>query len=239
MDSTLFPKIRRLGNEAFHGFRMRRRSEAQRLHPPGFSLVEVLIALIIGVIILGAVYTLFTVQNKHLGNQEVIAEMQQNARTAMDIISRDVRMAGYNPARTLTRCSGTSPTGSTTCVGIRTASADTVTFAADLNGNGDLAPTTSNPNENIVFNRYNSSGIYALGRASNGGSQQPVVENLDMLSFTYLNANGTATTDLASIREIRITVRTIAAKWDPTYPINGGYRTYTLTSRVTPRNLGY
>jgi type IV pilus assembly protein PilW len=239
MSTHYYCLIGRIGCRGLHHGREHRREPMRRKQPPGFSLTELLIAMVVGLIVLGAVYNLFTVENKQLGTEEVITEMQQNARAAMDILSREVRMAGYNPARTLTRCSGATPTASTTCVGIRVASANTITFTADLNGNGDLAQTSANPNETIVYDRYDSSGIYALGRASNGGAHEPAVEYLDLLSFTYLDAAGAATTDLASIRNIQITVRTIASKRDPSYPNNGGYRTYTLTSRVAPRNLFY
>ena len=215
-----------------------RRGRIPRDPSRGFSLVELLIAMAVGLIILGAMYGLFTIQSKHLGTQDVVAEMQQNARMAMDMVSREVRMAGYNPSGTLTRCTGTTPTASTTCVGIRTASANSISFTTDLNGNGSLTAGSANPNENIVYDRYLSSGIYSLGRTSNG-VKQPVIEYLDLLSFTYLDASGAATTNLASIREIQITIRTIASKMDPAYTVNGGYRTYTLTAKVAPRNLAF
>jgi len=193
----------------------------------------------VGLVVIGAAYMLFTTQNKQLGNQELIAEMQQNARAAMDIVSRELRMAGYNPNKTtpLPRCSGTTTT-TATCVGIKNAGVNTVSFTADLNGNGDLAAGTANPNENIVYDRYSSSGVYALGRTSNG-TKQPVIEHLDSLGFVYRDANGAATSSLADIREIEITIRTVAAKRDPSFPLNNGYRTYTLVSRVFPRNLAY
>jgi len=204
-------------------------------HSRGFSLVELLIAMAVGMVILGAMFGLFTIQNKHLGTQDVITEMQQNARMAMDMISREVRMAGYNPTGTLTRCTGTTTTAAA-CVGIKNAAANTISFTADLNGNGALTAGSANPNENIVYDRYLSSGVYALGRTSNG-VKQPVIEYLDLLSFSYLDANGAATTSLADIREIMITIQTKASKMDPAYAANGGYRTYTLTSKVAVRNL--
>jgi type IV pilus assembly protein PilW len=208
--------------------------------PSGFSLVELLIAMAVGMVILAAMFGLFTIQNKQLSNQDVITEMQQNARMAVDIVTREVRMAGYNPNPNLTGtplayCTGTTTT-TATCVGIKNAAANTISFTADLNANGSLTAGTANPNENLVFDRYLSSGIYALGRTSNG-VKQPVIEHLDLLSFSYLDANGSTTTNLANIREVQITIRTIASKMDPAYPTNGGYRTYTLTSRVAVRNL--
>lgn len=49
-------------------------------------------------IVISAIYTLYISQNKSYAIQEQIAEMQQNARVAMDMIIRDVRMAGYGVA---------------------------------------------------------------------------------------------------------------------------------------------
>jgi len=205
----------------------------------GFTLVELIIAVAVGLVVIGAAYMLFTVQNKQLGNQEVIAEMQQNARAAMDIITREIRMAGYNPHKTapLTRCTGTTTTAAK-CVGIKNAGANTISFTADLNGNGDLTAGTANPNENIIYDRYLNSGVYSLGREANG-TKYPLIANLDSLGFVYRDATGAVTSTLEDIYEIDVTIRTIAAKMDPSYPANGGYRTYTLTSKVNPRNLAY
>ena len=212
----------------------------------GFSLVELMIAMLVGMIVLGSLYNLFTVQSKILGNQEMAVEMQQNARMAMDIMTREIRLAGFNPKVTLSKCAGTLPSSltSTPCVGIQDASTNSISFTSDINGNGDLTPgipSIPNPNENITYDRYESpsgSGIYALGRTSNG-SKQPVVENIDSLTFTYLNnADGTAAT-IDAIRSIQVSIVAKTAKPDPSYPTNGGYRTYTLTSRITPRNLAY
>jgi len=48
---------------------------------------------------------------------------------------------------------------------------------------------------------------------------------------------GTSTTTTANIRQIRITITARTATPDPRYSANGGYRTYRLTSLVTPKNL--
>lgn len=198
-----------------------------------------MIALSVGLVVIGVAYTLFFTQNKQLGTQELVAEMQQNARAAMDIVSREIRMAGYNPNKTapLAQCTGTTSTAAT-CAGIKNAGANTISFTADLNGNGDLTAGSSNPNENIIYDRYLSSSVYALGRTSNG-TKQPLIEHLDFLGFNYFDANGAATSNLANIREVQITIRTIVARPDPSYTLNSGYRTYTLIARVAPRNLAY
>ena len=214
-------------------------NSGQREADRGFSIIELLIAMAVGMVVLGGVYNVFTLLSKQFATQEVVIEMQQNARMAMDIVTREIRMAGYNPTLTLTKCSGAMAPASpsTTCVGIRSASASSISVASDLDGDGDLTADPTNPNENIVYDRYLSSGIYALGRTSNG-TKQPVIENLDFLGFSYFDAADATPTDLANIRKIRITLRIIAAQADPAYPTDGGFRKFTLVSDVTPRNLG-
>ena len=90
----------------------------------GFSLIEVLIALVIAMIVIAGVYRAFTVQQKNFVIQEQVSEVQQSVRTVMDLIARDIRMAGF----------GQPPWavgGSSNPV--------TITIGPNLNNNQDLA----------------------------------------------------------------------------------------------------
>lgn len=215
--------------------------------PKGFTLIELMIAMVVGLVLLAAVYSVFILQNKELNKQEQIAVMQDNARMAMDMMTREIMMAGYGPESLtipLTRCIGATPTTKPSspysCLGIVAANASFISFSADLDGNGDL----TGANENITYDRDESpagSGIYALRRKPNSGYPQPVVENIFpsatelALAFTYLPATGTTpTTNLNEIRRIQITVTARTANIDPN---TGNYYYYTLKSYVTPRNL--
>lgn len=61
----------------------------------GFTLVELMIALVIGLLMAGAVVTVF-VESRHSFNQEdMIQRMQDDARQAMRELVRDVSMAGF------------------------------------------------------------------------------------------------------------------------------------------------
>lgn len=217
---------------------------------PGFTLVELLISMTVGMVVLGAVYATFTLQNKLLANQEQLAEVYQSARIAMDMMVREIGMAGYNqtslscssPGAAVRRCTGVTTASNTPCVGITNAGANAISFVADLNANCVTTANSSNPNENITYDVYTSSGVSSLGRTSNG-SRQPVVEIVDSLSlsFTYYDSSGLVTTNLANIRKIKIRITTRAAQADPSYthPTFGdNYRRYTLESFVMPRNLG-
>lgn len=61
----------------------------------GFSLVELMVALTIGLIILSSVSMLFVSSKKTYTTQDRLARLQENARFAMQFIIKDLRLAGY------------------------------------------------------------------------------------------------------------------------------------------------
>jgi prepilin-type N-terminal cleavage/methylation domain-containing protein len=66
------------------------------LNKIGVTLIELLVALIIFGIAIGAIYRVFIVQTKGYTVQDQVVEVQQNIRGAMEIIERDLRMAGFH-----------------------------------------------------------------------------------------------------------------------------------------------
>lgn len=63
----------------------------------GFTLIEVLIAMVVTLIIMGGAYSVFNSQQKTTVIQTNVSDAQQSLRAALDFISRDIRMAGYDP----------------------------------------------------------------------------------------------------------------------------------------------
>jgi len=202
--------------------------------PKGFTLIELMIAMVVGLVLLAAVYSVFNLQNKELNKQEQIAVMQDSARMAMDMMSRDIMMAGYGPS-TMARCTGTTTATNTPCLGITAANANSISFTMDgVNGTAD--GDYNDANENITYDLYTSSGVPVLGRKSTtSASKQPAVENVSALAFTYLPATGTTpTTNLADIRRVQISITIRTANVDPN---TGNYLYYNLVSVVAPRNM--
>jgi type II secretory pathway pseudopilin PulG len=69
---------------------------ANRSHSSrGFSRIELLIAMTVTLIVSGAVYGLLTAGNTAFRREPALTDRQQNIRSAMDLISRDVLRAGY------------------------------------------------------------------------------------------------------------------------------------------------
>lgn len=185
----------------------------------GFSLIELITALGISGIILAAVTATFISQSRSYDAQEQINGMQQAARAAMDIITREVRMAGYNT------------NGGLTFDGIIY---DTTQIRVQANLDGDA--DTGDADEDIIY-AYDT--VDDVITRETGGNTETLVEDIDVFTFQYLDESGTATTTSANIRQLQITITSRTAKSDPNYTSNGGYRTFTLTSLITPRNLAY
>jgi len=184
----------------------------------GFTLIELLIAMALALVVIGALSGAFVSQRKAFNTQEQVSEMIQGARAAMDMISSEVKMAGYDPTRA-------------GIVGIPYSSTQ-LEVRADLNGDGD----TSDTHEDIIYT-YDS-GNKQIDRNTGGGAQ-PFAENIQSFTFQYLDSDGNATATAADIRQMEITITARTAKPDPDYSTNSGYRTYTLTSYVTPPNLDF
>lgn len=188
----------------------------------GFTLIELLIALALSGIVVGAIYSLYATQSRSYVAQDMVSEMQQNARVAMDMMSREIRMAGYDP------------TG-TAGAGIVVAGPDYIQFTADLTDDGDVVDSK----ENIAYRLYDSGndGDLDLGRISGGGRIQPVAENIENLIFVYDLTNGTTTSNPANPQHIRSLQIAITARTAEVDPGSGDYWRLTLTSEVLPRNL--
>jgi len=181
------------------------------------TVAELLAAVVMTAASMGAMYSMMIAQNQVFSAQDHAVEMDQTARTIMTMISRELRMAGYNPVQ------GVSFNGITyDPVQLR--------IQADLNGNGVRTDT----NEDITYS-FDAANRRLLRTAPNS---LIVFQNIQAFTFSYLDTGGNPTTNSADIRQVMVSVKARAANPDPTYPLNNGYRTSTLQSRVTPRDLG-
>lgn len=61
----------------------------------GLTLVEIMVAMTIGLVLLGGVITILVSSQQTYRVNEALARIQENARFAFQILSRDIRMAGY------------------------------------------------------------------------------------------------------------------------------------------------
>jgi type IV pilus assembly protein PilW len=142
----------------------------------GFSLIELLIALFISSVMAAAIFNLFIAQNKSFSIQDQVTEMQQNIRAALNLMVKEIRMAGYDP---------TGKAGA----GIVTANPDHIAFTMDLNSDANC----SDFNEYITYSLYTPGDrIKKLGRKGKKSEHNaPVAEHMEALGFAYaFDSNG-------------------------------------------------
>lgn len=63
----------------------------------GFTLVELMVALLLGIILIGGTISLYLNNQQSFRTTEAIAKVQENGRFAFELLSRDLRDAGSNP----------------------------------------------------------------------------------------------------------------------------------------------
>ena len=91
-------------------------SRTRALHDQrGFTLIEILIALMIGVFLLGALVTIVQANRTVFGNQNKLSQLQDGERMALTLITDVIQSAGYFPDPTTntltTTLTGIAPFG--------------------------------------------------------------------------------------------------------------------------------
>ncbi len=191
----------------------------------GVTLTELLIALALGLFTIAAVYGVHLNQVKRQIVQEDVLAMQQTARAALDMMAREIRMAGYDP---MGMNRDADPSNDFHGISYHPTE---LHVRADLNGNGVLTDSK----ESIVY--LYDGATSTLRRKVGRGGRQPVAEHIEAFTFSYRDVLGHPTTHAPSIRAVDVQVTARSAHADSQYPKNGGYRTFTLQSLIVPRNL--
>lgn len=188
----------------------------------GFTLVELLIAMVITTIVAASVFSVYqNQQNAQLAQKQVI-EMQQSLRMALYTMTSEIRMAGYDPNNTDTAGIIAAGNGS---------NGNPLTFSF-------VEDETTDALKIISYDLYVGlgDGDTDIGRAVGAaGTRQPLAENIQSLNFVYLDANGAVTAVLADIRSVQMTIVATIDSNEKNY-YQGNNR--TLTTTIKCRNLG-
>jgi type IV pilus assembly protein PilW len=188
----------------------------------GFTLVEMMVAIAIGMIVIAAVTGTFTAQTRQNKAEEEISQLHQNVRGALDLISRELMQAGFK-----------TPGGSVT--GLTYASTTQLFIQADIDSSGGI--DTNNTSVEYITYDYDSANLRITRKLGPGGTPEVVADNITACTFSYKDASDATTTTSSAIRKVTVSITGRTAKSDPSYPSNGGYRTYELSADITPPNL--
>jgi type IV pilus assembly protein PilW len=63
----------------------------------GFSLIELMVALVLGLVLIGGVINIFVTNQQAFRTNENLARLQENARISFELTAREMRQAGGNP----------------------------------------------------------------------------------------------------------------------------------------------
>ena len=63
----------------------------------GFSLIELMVALVLGLVLIGGVINIFITNQQAFRTNENLARLQENARISFELTARELRQAGGNP----------------------------------------------------------------------------------------------------------------------------------------------
>jgi prepilin-type N-terminal cleavage/methylation domain-containing protein len=201
------------------------------LNKKGVTLIELLVVLVISAIVIGSIYKVFIAQTKAYTVQDQVAEVQQDVRGAMEIMVRDIRMAGYQADPPIV-----NPLGNNT-ITVNYAGT-TVTYA--LVG-GSLIRTVGGVPETLLDNVTNLDFRYGIDGDGDGiiDGINPVTGIIsddptdpDYAFKTAAFVNGLPT---AKVLAVLITLTGKAAIPDP--DISKVVSPRTLKSVVTPRNM--
>jgi type IV pilus assembly protein PilW len=187
-------------------------------HNMGYTLIELLVALALAAIFFLATMSIVNMSIRSYGDQERVSDAQQSVRAALDLMVRDIRMAGYDPMA--------MSHGPTAGIGILKATETKLQFSADLNAD----QVDSGGIENLTY--FYDAETKRL-RQKEGGKAYPqtFIENVSDLKFSYLDANGGPPAGLGDIAVVVVAL-TVQNRYQ-----KGGTFERTLTTRINCRNL--
>ena len=148
----------------------------------GHTLVELLIALVVALTTLAAVYSVYAAQQRLHQNQQLMLKARQNACSALTIAEQQIRMAGYDPQDS--GVFGVTDVRRHDLIGTHPnpAGQPALTFTRDLNENGSF----DGGGERVRFciRQDGRSGKRYLAWDM-GSGRFPVAENIEALGFAF------------------------------------------------------
>ena len=214
-----------------------------RINAKGLTLIELLVGLVLSAIVIAGIYRLFVVQSKAYTVQDQVVEVQQSIRSAMEVLLRDLRMAGYDSDSINSKISITNHV----LPGDHTV---TINYEYDDTHRHEITYSLVNGNLTRQLTIFPDVG-------ASSSTTETILENVDALDFTYgidanedgamdmvdrngdgsidykdlLSAGGIGTSKVVAIRVV------LTAKPDQTNPdVKNWVSPRTLTSAVTLRN---
>ncbi len=226
--------------------------------PAGFTLVEVLISIFVGMIIIGAIYAAVSTGQRSTANIERKVVAGQDARAALELMAIEIQMASYNPTYApgiwVDPATCLAGSGIQNYRGIQAATNSSITVEADISGSGsDGDGVVGGSSNEIISYTYNAANQY-ITRSTNCGSAFPflgdtaasgrprsvrVINTDAMPVFQYFDARGVQITTAQLPAAIPNIARIDVTLWVETEDVDsntGQRRRLVYSTSVIPRN---
>lgn len=175
----------------------------------GFTLTELLVSMVLAGVVMAGLYSAYLTQQRAYETTENVTRIQQNLRSAMYFLERDLRMAGFDP----------EDAGVFGFTDVNSGIQDSVRFTLDVDEDGALNGTTEYIAYKLEGNR--------LKRDPGTDVYQPVALDISGVTFAFYDSSGTTTVNESSIRYVDITIRS-----------ERGGHARDLNTRILCRNMG-
>ena len=218
----------------------------------GFSILELLVAMVVMIFITGAATSLLVSAFNVRAREDQRSEGTADARRALNIISREVAGAGYQLPMGLTYAAsgGSQPVPANGLIP-EDCNATSITFVTNTDAQGDFNPDLddgipdADPNfqiegadEAIKFQFVQDGTSNFLVRKDLVTGDSLVLANrIDGVQFDYLDSNGNVAPSIGEAKSINVRVWVMLNPKGQ--PGSAGYQApsrVTLSSRVTLRN---
>jgi len=191
-------------------------------------MVELVVAMAIGLILLSGIYKVFIGSTKSFRDQESLARLQENVRMAMNVAARDIRAAGY-PRFSLggTGFTGGDPVTPGDCDNIASPNcSDTVAVRYCTNNCEGAAPTITTFTFSVVNNVLQRNGEDVVEGVENMQVLYGLEGATDDRSVESYGDDFVPGTDVPLVVRVRLLLRTVdeipeAAPDTATYDVNG------------------
>ena len=203
------------------------------LNKKGITLIELLVAMIISAAVIAGIYRVFVAQTRAYTVQEQVVEVQQGTRSAMEILLRDLRMAGFDSDDGGSKISIANPI-------VAGDNSVTVSYEYDY-----TTQHTIRYSLDAATKRLFRQLTIMKDDGSSNATQDVLLENVEALNFTYgIDTNEDGALDnwvpaagigMGKVVAVRVV---LTGNPDPTNPdVKNWVSPRTLNSTVTLRNL--
>ncbi len=183
----------------------------------GFTLIELMLAMLAGLLLIAAMYMLFRSSSRSYVVLQEQIKNRQDVRAVVSMMMQEIRMAGLNPSR------------NATCAGIKGANATSFHFTYDYDGDGLC--------EKDFDYRYDADAKKLTRQESGKGGYQPVAYDIASVLFGYMADDGSISSRPQDMKRIRAVTLSICGS-KGRLGINQDDVSHCYNATVRCRNMG-